>query len=84
VFSIVELKTMPLDSGAPGISQAHALLLLLMLFAIPMIPYAFLWLSWRHKQGKASMLLKPSLATAAFGKMMAWVHTHRHPQLVHH
>ena len=84
MFSIVELKTRPLDSGTPGIPPVHALLLLLMLLAIPMIPYAFLYLSWRHKQGRASMMFQPSQAKAAFGKMMAWLHMHRHPQLLHH
>lgn len=86
MFSIVELKTATLDYGIPGISQAHMLLLFLMMISVSMIPYLFLFLSLRDKHAKASTSLKPSpiLSMNPFTKMIAWVQVHRHPELLHH
>jgi hypothetical protein len=78
VFSIVELKTTALDSGITGVSPTHMLLLFLMMLAISMIPYLFLYVSLRDKQGRASTTTKP------FERMIGWLHVHRHPELLHH
>ncbi len=82
MFAIFELKTMPLDSGIPGVSPTHLLLVFGMMYAIAMIPYAFLYLSLRDRQGRAS--LRPFPTTNPFRKMIAWVHAHQHPELLHH
>ena len=82
MFSIVELKTATLDSGIPGISSTHMLLLYLMMFSVSMIPYLFLYLSLRDKSGKAP--LSSEASTKPFRKMNAWMHAHRHPELLHH
>ncbi len=79
MLSIVELNTRALDSGIPGVSPTHMLLLFLMMLAIPMIPYAFLYHSLRNKQAPI-----PESTTKPFTKMVAWVHAHRHPELLHH
>lgn len=79
MFSIVELKTAILDYGTPGVSQALLLLLFLMMLAIPMIPYAFLYHAARDKHAGAAAI-KPF----PIRRMFAWVHLHRHPELLHH
>ena len=86
MFSIVELKTATLDYGIPGVSPARMLLIFVMMLSISMIPYLFLYLSLREEQGKASVSFRaPSEVTAKpFGKLIAWMHAHRHPQLLHH
>jgi hypothetical protein len=56
VFSIVELKTMALDSGIPGVSPAFMLLIFLMMLSISMIPYALLYISLSEEPGRASSL----------------------------
>jgi hypothetical protein len=76
VFSIVELKATALEYGIPGVSPAHMVLLFLIAFSIPMIPYLLLYLSL-----KASPTLK---LVNTFGKFTAWVHAHGHPELLHH
>ncbi len=55
MFSIVELKTALLDSGIPGISPLHMMLLFLLLAGVPMIPYLFLHRSLRHEEGEAKV-----------------------------
>ena len=82
---IVELKAMALDRGIPGVSQMHMLLFFLLMFSLPMIPYLFLYLSLRDQPSGPS-ISSPILEfiTKPFRKMIAWVHTHRHPELVHH
>ncbi len=82
MFLIVELKTATLDYGIPGISQAHMLLLFLMMISVSMIPYLFLYLSLRDKSGKAPVSSEAS--TKPFSKLAAWMHAHRHPELLHH
>ena len=85
MFSIVELKTATLDYGTPGISQTLLVLLFLMMLGISMIPYLFLFLSLRENQSRASLLVKASHVTEKpFNKVIAWMHAHRHPQLLHH
>lgn len=76
MFSIVQLKTASLDAGIPGFSGSGTLLIFLMMFAITMIPYAFLYYSLRDKS-KAPKV-------HGFEKMFGWLHLHRHPQLLHH
>ena len=85
MFSIVELRATALDYGIPGASPAHMLLLVLLMFSVPMIPYLFLYLSLRDQPSGPS-ISSPILEfiTKPFRKMIAWVHTHRHPELVHH
>lgn len=80
MLSIVQLKTTALDVGIPGISQVHMLLIFGMMLAISMIPYFFLYLSLRE-QGRAPVSRKHSPIVE---KITAWVHAHRHPQLLHH
>lgn len=82
MLSIVELKTATLDYGIPGVSPIYMLLLFLMMLAIPMIPYLFLYLSLGGDKGSASPIVQP--ATNARRKIFAWVHPHRHPDLLHH
>jgi hypothetical protein len=86
MFSIIELKATALDYGIPGISPTHLLLFFLLMFSVPMIPYLFLFISLRGKQARASMSLRVSResTTKPWGRMIAWVHAHRHPELLHH
>jgi hypothetical protein len=88
VFSIVELKATALDYGIPGVSPTHLLLFFLMTLAIPMIPYLFLFLSLREEKVRTALSpgASPILEFTAkpFRKMSAWVHAHRHPELLHH
>jgi len=75
VFAILELKTATLDYGIAGFSEATMLAIFLLALAIPMIPYLFLYLSLREKQSRT---------VGAGSKLFAWLHPHRHPQLLHH
>ena len=88
MFSIVERKAAALDYGIPVVSPTQMLLVFLMMLAIPMIPCLFLYLSLRDEKVRASMLsgTSPILEFTAkpFRKMNAWVHAHRHPELLHH
>ena len=86
MLSSVELKTAVLDYGIPGVSPAHMLLLFLMMLSISMIPYLFLFLSLRQEKVRASTSLRasPGFTAKPFRKMIAWVHAHRHPQLLQH
>jgi hypothetical protein len=84
VFSIIELKTATLDYGIPGISPTHMLLVYLMMFAVSMIPYLFLFLSLRDKRGLGSISLSASPTTKPFRKIFGWLQAHRHPELLHH
>lgn len=80
MLTIVELKTTALDVGIPGISQAQMVLIFGMMIAISMIPYFFLYLSLREKPAAA-----PARKHSPFvEKIAAWVHAHRHPELLHH
>ena len=78
MLSLVELKATALQQGIPGISPEHMLLLFMMILFIPMIPYAFLYVSLLDK-GRTSQQ-----KVSFIGKTMAWVHAHRHHELVHH
>lgn len=79
MLMIAELKTMALDAGIPGISQAQMLLIFGMAIAISMIPYFFLYRSLREKPQGA-----PAREHSAFvERLNAWVHAHRHPVLHH-
>ena len=81
MFSLVELKVATLDYGIPGVSATHMLLIFVMMLAISMIPYFFLFLSLRDRKVRET---PEALTTAThFGKMGAWLHAHRHP-LLHH
>ena len=82
MFSIVELRTMTLDSGIPGVSPTLVLLLFALMFAISMIPYALLYVSLRDKKGVEAV--RPSHVPRFARRMIAWVHVHRHPELLHH
>ena len=88
MFAIVALKTATLDYGIAGISPLHMLLLMLMMMAIPMIPYAFLYRSLRDKEAGlrsvSSAAPQPGFWSAGMRKMSTWVHVHRHPQPLHH
>jgi len=63
------------------------LLVFVMMYAISLIPYLFLFLSLRDEQRREPMTSAASpileLTANPFRKMMAWVHVHRHP-LLHH
>jgi len=80
VFPTVELKAAALDYGIPGISPTHMLLLFLMMLSVSMIPYLFLYLSLRDEQSRASR----SSTAKPFKSWTAWLHAHRHPELLHH
>jgi hypothetical protein len=80
MFSIVQLKSAALDFGVPGISRTLTMLIFLMMFAIPAIPYVFLYFSLRDKKSRPSPSSKPSTIRA----MTAWLHAHHHPHLLHH
>ena len=80
MFSIVDLTTRTLDYGIPGISPALAVLLLLLILGLPMIPYVVQYVALREKESRASN----AVAISPFEKMIAWVHVHRHPELLHH
>jgi choline-glycine betaine transporter len=88
VFSIVQLKVTALDYGIAGLSVTQMVLLFLMMFLVPMIPYLFLFLSLREKKATAAMSLRAlpilEFTTKPFREFIAWVHTHRHPELLHH
>jgi hypothetical protein len=86
MFSLIQLKTMTLDAGIPGISPTHMLLIFAMVLAIPMIPYFFLYLSLQDHQARQARASKaPHVAHHnPFGKLAAWLHAHRHPALLHH
>jgi hypothetical protein len=75
VFAILELKTATLDYGIVGFSQARMLAIFLLAFAVPMIPYLFLYLSLGDKK---------SQTVRAGSKFFAWTHPHRHPELLRH
>jgi hypothetical protein len=70
VLSIIELKTATLDYGIPGVSQTHMLAIFLLALAVPMIPFLFLYLSLLDKKSRV--------------KTIAWMHSHRHPQMLPH
>jgi len=57
------------------------------MYLVPLIPYLFLFLSLRDKQGRASMSSRlPILEFTAklVRKMITLVHAQRHPELLHH
>ena len=81
MFSLVALKTAILDQGIPGMSPLDTALAFLLMFGIPMIPYAILYLSLRQRPNAAEAA---GAAHGPFAKMTAWMHAHRHPQLLHH
>jgi len=73
-----ELKSTVLDRGIPGVSSTEMLVIFGMMLAISMIPYFFLFRSLRPKRSVTESAPKLS------GRMMGWLHPHRHPQLLHH
>jgi hypothetical protein len=75
VFAILELKTATLDYGITGFSEATMLAIFLLALAVPMIPYLFLYRSLGDKKSRTAR---------AGSKLFAWMHPHRHPQLLHH
>lgn len=78
MFLLLQLKQTSLDSGTLGISQVDALLLFILVLALTMVPYFFLYRSLgEHKGGEKT---SPSLVHRA----LDWMHVHRHPALVHH
>ena len=72
MFALIQLKTATLDIGVPGMPPLATALALLLMFGVPMIPYAMFYLSLREKT-----------STAPFAKLIGWAHIH-HPQPVHH
>ena len=79
MFSLVELKTMGLDTL--GISQLRTILYFLLMFGIPMVPYFFLYHSLREVETTQPA---PQREGFRFRKLMDWMHIHRHPQPLHH
>ena len=79
MFAIIQLKTAALDQGA-AFSPVHTVLLLLMLLAIPMIPYAILYVALERERTEA-----PAAHRFAhpFTRMFAWMHVHQHPHALH-
>lgn len=68
------------DQGT-RVSQAHTLLLLLMMLAIPMIPYVIFYLMLVKEKAREPVSRR---FTHPFRKMFAWGHVHSHPQLLHY
>ena len=85
MFSLLELKTAVLDSGV-HISQMHTILLILFMVGLPMIPYLFLYPSFQDEEHRQAKVARAShlRETTLFGRMIAWINAHRHPQLLHH
>jgi hypothetical protein len=89
---IVQLKTAVLDYGIPGVSPAHMLVLFGVAFAVPMIPFLFLYFSVRGEKDSAPAAPKNSGAKAAGKpfetgepfKMVAPLHVQRNPEPLHH
>lgn len=79
MFPVVEFKAMTLDYGIPGVSPSHMLLFFLVMFAVAMIPYLFLYRSLRDQPDKASKLS----ITKPIGEFLA-VHAHQHPEPLRH
>lgn len=83
MFALVQLNAAPLDIGTSR-SETETLLLLLMITAIPMIPYLLFYLSWPNEHGKSRKSPGAAIlefATRPFRKFAGW--THAHP-LLHH
>jgi hypothetical protein len=83
MFSFIQLLTASLDRGVP-MSQLDTILILLLLSALPMIPYAFFYISLRRQEranevGAISPVPKESLGTRMFG----WLHWRHHHPVVH-
>ena len=84
MLALVELKATYLEGGIPGISPLHMLLIFMLALWGPMIPYFFLYLSLRDKEGKPSRASHAlEFLAQPFGKMAGWIQAHRHP-LLHH
>lgn len=82
MFSLIQLKGAILDSGISGISPLDAALLFVLVFGVPLIPYAIFYLALLEKRPRT-----PEAAGAGHGllaKLTGWMHVHRHPQLLHH
>jgi len=84
MFSIVALTTSALDTGRPGTSEINTILLLLLILAIPMIPYVILHRTWRPQETASSNRYARfvEIAQRPFHSMAAWMHMH-HPHLLH-
>ena len=79
MFSLLELKTVVLDQGIPGVSPLHMALLFLLMFGVSMIPYALLYLSLR--QNRPTVPEAASVQHGSFAKLAGWMHG---PQPLHH
>jgi len=77
MLSLIQLQSTPLDSAAPALSLIHALLFLLMILAIPFIPYILLHRSWADQEQRKESNRSPA-------RRMAWLHWHQHPTPLHH
>jgi len=78
MLSLIQLHAAPLDSAAPALSLIHALLYLLMIAAIPMIPYLWMYLFLGDSSGTEESAEQP------IRKINKWLHVHFHPPLLHH
>lgn len=81
MFSLFQLNTAILDRGTPGLSLLDTALLLLLIFAVPMVPYV--WFYWSLREKRAGAPQVTGVHHGPFTKMTAWMHAH-HPQPLHH
>jgi len=83
VFLIVQLQSAPLDAGVPA-SQIHWVLIFLLMLALSMLPYMFLYYSLRDKRTEAPKQVTASPIREFGRKIAASFHVHRHPQPLRH
>jgi len=78
MLALIQLHSAMLDASAPALSPVQAYLLLLMITAIPLIPYILLHRTWEDAEEEGQ---PAEQHTHGLG---AWLHFHRHPELLHH
>lgn len=83
MFAILQPETLRLDYGIVGFSAERMLLIFLLILAVPMIPYLFLYISLRKEEAKESLTAAPAPPKPQ-RKFAAWLHGHKHPELLHH
>ena len=77
MFLFMQLKQSTLDYGQLSYSPLHVILLILLILAIPMIPYTWMYFVYGRDKTQKPRQHSP------FHKMMDWMHVHRHP-VFHH
>jgi hypothetical protein len=81
VFLVIQLHTAILDSGTP-VSQTATVLLMLMMLAIPMIPYALFYMTLRRQESANLVGEFTGPSNQPPKKHFGWLHLHR--PVLHH